>query len=335
MILEKYRVHQATICFLGSIVDVLNYYGIVITEEELLFLGCGVTFYCKPEISEKKLLSVSSVSLEKNFLQLDALLRTKGYGLRKECFNDFSEFYSFMHSCIDKLIPVIVKVDTFFLPYHIEYHKNHYGHVIVTYGVEDDDVYVSDSYITTLVGSCSQEKLSRSEFEKSIVSNASFNNSMISCIVIDKQIDIVDDTELVINTLIASKKNMFCKTHNSEYTGIEAMSVLAEKLESFGGEQMTSDLKCLLLNLYKQLTGFGGPAATRMLVGKFFEKNMKNIDISEAYYGIRNAWEKCSKTIYRSIVYEDTQYCKKAGRMVRDIIQKEKTEFEEILKIGV
>lgn len=138
--IEKFVHKQGKHCGSTAIRNILNYYGISLSEEMCFGLGAGIGFayYILPEINPPVYIAGRSNDLEiflcKN-LNIDAELKSN---------SNFEYVWNILKNKIDSQTPVIIWVDTYYLPYFKSpYHFS--VHRVILTGYEKEYVYISDN----------------------------------------------------------------------------------------------------------------------------------------------------------------------------------------------
>lgn len=126
-------------CVTTSLRNILNYYHIVLSEELILGLAGGLGFYYQElEGFPNPFVGGNSSDMIGRFCRN---LELEMFELHKE---DPDAAHKAMVGKILSDIPVIIKIDLYYLDYY--YSKYHFSaHRIIPVGIDDDNVYVADT----------------------------------------------------------------------------------------------------------------------------------------------------------------------------------------------
>lgn len=141
-IITSYQHKTGIHCGSTSLSNILNYFGIALSEEMCFGLGSGIGFAYFSEINNALPIFVSGRT---DRLETE-LLNNLGIENYLHSGDNFEETFDLIKEKIDNDEPVVVWVDTYYLPYFkTQYHFPMHRVIIVGYDEEKEQVYISDN----------------------------------------------------------------------------------------------------------------------------------------------------------------------------------------------
>lgn len=346
MIIREYRVNQGEICFLGSMSDILNYYRFNISEFFILGMGPGLQFRIKnchtDEICSLEY-RIETVDLNKDFKEFEELFSNLGFSINKNTFDKFEDIENnLVLNLIDKR-PVMVDVDVFNLKYHVDYEKTHHAHIVVIYGIDKENgkFFIADSYITTLKKSNYMGALELVELPQILDLTQVKSTKRYICwnMLRSSANHPFMSTDVAKKIRNSGKKIKNSSNRNGWISGLDAIRQFNTKINELSRLELTSEIKSFLELIYKMLTGFGGPTATRKLFGQFLYWGITNAGIkipetiADRYIELAKKWGKFSRLLMKTVILEDIQYLHKADKEMQEIVIEEEQLAEIISHI--
>lgn len=284
-IITEYQHKKGLHCGSTSTSNILNYYGITLCEDMCFGLGSGIGFEYHPIPGFNPPLYVGgrTSDLEVNLLgnlQIDIKLNSG---------NDYENIFENIKKIIDDNKPVIVWVDTFYLPYFkTQYHFPMHRVVVIGYDDEKQIVYISDNERDDI------QKVNYENFKKARISTSLPIPTENKWYEIEIKKDIKPLNVAIKDALKLTYKIML--ETKSENSGIKGMKKFAEELsiwDKIFGNNWVEAAKFTYLMFEKFGTGGGN---FRFIYSRFLEKIKLN-SIASEYKEIAQRWQNVSNLI--------------------------------------
>lgn len=238
-------------CVTTALRNILNYYHIVLSEELILGLAGGLGFYyLELEGFPNPFIGGNSSDMIGRFCRN---LELEMFELRKE---DPEAAHKAMVGKILSDLPVIIKIDLYFLDYY--YSKYHFSaHRIIPVGIDDDNVYVADTGFRHI------KETSIETFKKGRVSGygpASPRNLQIFIDRPEHELPIMDNLWKII------RRNARDMISSEDGNGLDALGEFAANAHRF------TDHEYFLIQIEK--AGTGGALGRRMYRDFLSEANL-------------------------------------------------------------
>jgi len=290
-----YRSRKGEICFLGSISNIMYNYKKEISEGALLRNSAGYNFrvYYTENIWEKDFW-LECVNFDNpDYPKLAEFLSEKGYKINEYTLSDKNMLYKFLLEKTSAGVPVMVSTDLYNLPYHGEFQKTHFEHIVVVYKCSNNCVEISD---------CCPSKINVPYYENCYkwtdFLTMLFESDTLHVWCIEKNIKFNKNEQSI----------CILKETKPFLTGVNAIRSLSEQYMQLDRKSPLSvDIKKAFRYHYLLVTGFGGPVVSRRLYAEYL-KELGYIDLSDECNKVMNQWNIISKNLMRAFVFESKDY---------------------------
>jgi hypothetical protein len=321
--IEKFVHKQGLHCGSTAMSNFFNYYGISLSEELCFGLGSGIGFgyYIFPELNPPVYITGRINDLE------IFLCNNLNIEISLEANSDFDAVYNILKNKIDRKEPVIIWVDTYYLPYFKSpYHFS--VHRVILIGYDEEYVYIADNEREEI------QKVSFSDFKKART-EGNFpipTENRYYEIKINKNLK-----PLELATRDALSKTceimLYSEEENNGIKGINKMAEDLLKWEEKLGENWKEAAKTVYLISEKFGTGGGN---FRNIYAKFLReiaekiKNKKIEEAAEEMGKVAKLWEEAMSHLKESSKEENFTKIKKVSKILKIIAENEKKIYTEL-----
>lgn len=286
-------------CGSTSMSNILNYYGLSLSEPLCFGLGSGIsfTYFCLPLLSPPVFIGGRTEGLEVD------LGKNLGFEISVEKDDDFDAFFKILKQGVNNNNPLIVWVDTYYLPYFkTPYHFSVHRVILVGYDDKERLVYIADNEREEI------QKVSFDLFKKARTSSGfplPVENRYFE-IRVGKDIK---SLRLAIKDALSKTARTMLNDDN-EYEGIRGMRNMAKSLPEWKdilGDKWLDAAK--MIYLFSERFGSGG-GNFRCLYAKFLEEAKeliggKSLDkIALDFKEIANKWQEVAR-LFKEASKED------------------------------
>lgn len=349
---EKLNTIQGNNCFISNLVSISNYMGLGVSEESI-YTSIGHRYSFGNWINPENRQSYPTLLCFDADIGKD-LIVSEFYGmglfLEQNVFDSNEDVLRYIMHRLKFNIPVIVNVNSYYLNYWPENIRDYYAHYIILYGVDENQkfVHIIDNYIPSTPVQCYKGRLSFDLFMKALdFSNIRINHKKkivwsLSCNRKMREMKADKDDEIIKKFINNTYNNMKLNVKESStnigcyyykcFSGIQALASFKIflnqmiKQENYNGD--------ILMELYKNITSFGGPVGTLGLVKKFFDKYMGESSncnemtrVRDNIINIIDCWKRIGICLFRFNITNSPKNIQKAITQLEDI---QKTEVENI-----
>lgn len=290
-----YRSRKGEICFLGSISNILYNYKEEISEGALLRNSAGYNFrvFYTENIWEKDFWLECVNFNNPDYSELAEFLSEKGYKISEYAFSDKNMLYRFLLEKTSAGIPVMVSMDLYNLPYHGEYQKTHFEHIVVVYKCDNYCVGMSDCCPSKINVPYYEDCYKWTDFFTMLFES---DASHVWCIEKNNKLNKNEQSARIL------------KETKPFLTGVNAIRNLSEQyMQLDRTSHLSIDIKKAFRYHYLLFTGFGGPVVSRRLYAEYLTE-LGYIDLADECNRLMNQWNIISKNLMRAFVFESKDY---------------------------
>lgn len=324
--IEKFVHKTGTHCGSTTMSNLLNYYGISLSEELCFGLGSGIGFgyYIFPELTPPVYIMGRTNDLE------IFLCNNLNINVSLESHLDFNFVHNILKNKIEKEEPTIIWVDTYYLPYFKSpYHFS--VHRVIMVGYEEEYVYIADNERENI------QKVSLDDFKKARTSG-SFpipTENRYYEIKIDNKIKSLDLS-------VRDSINKTCEImlySEDENNGVKGINKMAEDLPLWKeklGENWKEAAKTVYLVSEKFGTGGGN---FRHIYVKFLReiaekiKNKKINKEAKEMEKIANLWEKVMSYLKEASKENDFERIIEVSKILKKVAYLEEKIYNNLRNI--
>lgn len=330
-------------CFISNLISVSGYFSLAM-RESWFYSSIGYQnrfgYWVGRNGSERiPCLQCFDADVERN--GLDKILSEAGMVLEQHMYDTTDELMEFVKTSLKYDIPVVVNVNSYHLNYWPENIIDSYAHYIIVYGVSDDGfVNVIDNYIPSTPVQSYNGLLSMEAFIKALdFTGVRINHGKKIAWTLrptdSKDLRFPSASEIIKNYIVntlnnfeeASTDNRIVIGENCYIysTGTKAL----EAFKTFLKTEMTqqNSEKAILVELYKNITSFGGPICMIGLVQKFLEDYSQESSIQEDLVILKNNiadlttyWRSMGINLFRYSMFDSVQYLGNALDFLQKLI---------------
>ncbi len=343
---ERLREITGDNCFISNLISVSGYFSLAM-RESWFYSSIGYQnrfgYWVSRNGSERTpCLQCFDADVERK--GLDKILSQAGMTLEQHMYDTTDEFMEFIKTSLKSDMPVIVNVNSLHMNYWPENIIDSYAHYIIVYGISEDGfVNVIDNYIPSTPVQSYNGLLSMEAFIKALdFTGVRINHGKkiawtlhpadSKCLRFPSASEVFKN--YIINTVnnfeeastdnrIDIGKNCFIYS-----TGTKAL----EAFKTFMNTEMTrqNSEKDILVELYKNITSFGGPICMLGLIQKFLEDYSQESSVQEDLVTLKNNitdlttyWRSMGINLFRYSMFDSMQYLDKALNFLEMLISKE------------
>lgn len=310
-------------CGSTSMSNILNYYGLSLSEPLCFGLGSGISFayFCLPLLSPPVFIGGRTEGLEVD------LGKNLGFEISVEKDDDFDASFKILKQEVNNNHPLIVWVDAYYLPYFkTPYHFSVHRVILVGYNDKEKLVYIADN---------EREEIREVSFDlfKEARTSSGFplpTENRYFKIRVGKDIKpyrlaIKDALSKTADTMLRSEK---------EYEGIKGMRNMAKDLPEWKdilGDKWLDAAKTVYLLSEKFGSGGGN---FRHLYAKFLEEAKelmegKSLDkIALEFKEIANKWQEVARLFKEASKKDDFSRIIEASKIINYLSEKEERIYQ-------
>ena len=205
------------------------------------------------------------------------------------------ELYEFILKKTLESVPVMVNTDFYNLPYHSEYRKTHFNHIVVIYDMNDNSVGYSDCCTSIIGMPCYQRYIDWQEFFSMLEEGRVY------------QVWYIEKNIKRHNTQILGINKPMDVDSDKQFVGVDAIMQLSKIYRSISNScTLTEKVKDKLRYHYCFFTGFGGPVVTRTLFYSYLKILGEEVLANECL-NIKQQWMISSKDIIRATILDNME----------------------------
>lgn len=313
-IIDHFSVSTGKICFMSALADILNYYQYGLHESELFGLCEGNLFYfgglngsTEEELAGANLLRVLKMGGTKyEIMQMFNVLQNV-LGLAVEGFEvkDNTDVKGLVKSYIDRGIPLLALVLRYYLEYSAGYRQDKFSHTVTVYGYDFDQeqVYVTDTFVATKPVSNYKGPLSMSNFQRAFdLSGAVFEMVTKERLLAIYPVKICTFDSIPLSILNQSLVHMADNNLRGPmmkggiYTGMQALRKFMVEFGEWQENYLPETFRRLLKTLHNMITNYGGPYVTCELLAEYLqtiynrENHLIYREMAEKFLEISRLW---------------------------------------------
>ncbi len=359
MVIKGYKMEQGSICFLAGLSDIFRYLGVEIAEEQIL-AECSSLAFCYGYVDKchkdqwcKKWKNSDiyfyGTDFWHEFSTYEAWAKKIGMSILQVFNNNEDIAMENMEYQLNKKIPVLTEVDTYYLPYHVNYKKKHDAHTVVVYGIDYSKrkAFVADNYITTLIKSNFKGEIPYDAFINAVnlkdtltdYSYIHWNVKRDKSIYMSLAVGVNQLKESIIKAEYEMLKK--CSIDGKRYFGIEGIRQMQKDILCYCDRKYDEEIGRQLNNIHACITGYGGPIPTRMLYLSFLQNQkykvmIKNIDnVMEDIIESVKQWRIVANVITKSLFCQNTVVLKKVVERISLLIKSEEKIIIDLTKHSI
>lgn len=314
-----YNSRKGEICFLGSISNILHYYGEPISEGTLLAKCAGYDFRINfDEASFPNNLCLECVSFrDSDYDNLSCFLKKRGYKINYYEFSNKDELYDILFMKLSNGIPAMICTDMYNLPYHSQYRKMHFEHIVVIHSLKQNMVSLSDCCPSIINKPYYDGIFTKDDFLLILYKNPFYriwfierNNS---------------NNERTVKALKQSDNIL-----QLSYSGTNAIRRLSELYKNLTiNSILSNEVREQLRYHYCLFSGFGGPVVTRRLYRDYLIE-LKYKELASECLDLANQWNIKSKYLIRTVVLSDMDFLLEFSSSLKELANYEKAFMNKI-----
>lgn len=346
---EQLQTFQGNNCFISNLVSVSNYYLGEKQSEKIFYANNGHRYHFGNWVSSDGLRSYptlicfdADVDKQEIMEEFDEM----GLALRQVVLQNTDEVVAFVKEMVSQDTPVIVNVNSNYMDHWPIPIRGNYAHYIILYGINEEEQSFSivDNYIPDTPVKCYKGTLQFDSFLKSLdFSDVRINHGRNIVWVLEKKKDvenpsILEPKQIQMNMLKRTCRNMLTYQEERQvcikdftyqyHSGIAGLISFKQYLVSFLEKEEVTDFdKEIFVELYKNITSFGGPINTLTMLKEYLEEmetNKKFSIIAENINKITDLWNKLGISIFRYTIMESSKLIQRAQMQLEEIIALEK-----------
>jgi hypothetical protein len=328
-----YEHKMAAHCESGTIAGMLNFYGLPISESMVFGIASGIFFgYMKMPSFEFPIFFVRTKPGEIR----ENIAKRLGVKFYSKTYKNHEDAQKELDKLLDTYIPVVVKVDFFYMNYFKPWVRVHNNlHFITIIGKKDSKYIVSDSYHQELA-EIDAESLMKGRFAKGMESP---NGFMYYPLYVPKEIDYKNS--IIIGIRKAAYRMLKIPL---PFLGVKGIFRFADKVPSWpklarNQEHLSHEVMKINLFLEEQGTGGGG---FRFMYATFLRQASEILNSDELFklskrmMEIGNGWRDvslCAIRMNKDKVFSEERF-KELSALIRNRALEEKIFFTELYKFA-
>lgn len=311
-LMNQYITNLSKHCYYGNVTNVLNYYGIAISEAELVLLSNALDLDCSCIVADE-------------YLFLGISNERCNHGLEKvNCYIETIPFdVDFFNTLLDKQIPVLLLINSGNLHYSYVFNGTSRNHYIVLLHKEGKRLLVSDSFVQTIPKTVYQDYIEVDEIFKEIQSG----HAKCTWIKQEKPSQSIQD-------ICKSMLNQYleCNLQCSETSVLHSLKSYAR----YGLNLAQALFKRESLRNLSYDIKVAGCVARFDYLEELFEKHQAiNEEISIKLKDLKNRWELVSNKLMKcSMTLKHDYYLQIYGLLIPDLIKQEEALYQDVIRLG-
>ena len=303
------------LCFIAPYCEILNHIGYHVSEDFLFGITGGIGFrysYIHENKQEMNYIDCNDwVSIEGSIDIKEGIEEIFGVRFKENVVENRDAIFELCRNEIQKLHPVILFLDVFYLPYHPQFKQLHGQTNVLLYKIgEDETCYIYDKHVTTVPISVYDGAVSKDVLMQALICGDNpFNGREIGVITYEEfefksSVNLGEQLKYVVNRILEPK---------NPNEGIEGMKNLAEQVLNWGQLWDIDNLKNVYRQAYYHITGRGGTYIT----SKAFASYVKNYIVSQTNNDrdVLKDMEKCT-SLWQALAAKLFRNSIKPGREV-------------------
>jgi len=327
MVLDTFTSIPGKICFFSSSSDIMRFSGYDVHESNLVVLTTAFNVHRRVY---NGIYEVGGLSFTLNIDQYKKAFRSIGWEIDYKTDYRYEDFLDIIKKSIADNQPVMMCVDIYNLSYHPEYHKTHSGHLVTVYGIDDKNIWISDSFIP-------------SAKKKSFKGEIPYDESVIDlskCDIIQNmlwKLRPIEETHGNIDELC--KKNLkesietFLNGKDNEESGIGVYAWLRDYCIELMNKQ-PENISKQLYSFHMQIGVWNGMVPMHYLLADYLEKNGYS-ELSKAYISISDNWNIISLMMLKNMLSKKYNMLVDIAKRIDDIIVQEEKYARLLLESGL
>jgi hypothetical protein len=340
---------------MSALTDILNFYKYGLRESDLFGLCEGNLFYfggLKGK-SQEELLNVNLLrelnmgGMKYDIMQMVGVLQNV-LGLSVEGYkvDEMAQLKELVKSHVDKGIPLLALVLRYYLEYSVGYLEDNFSHTVTVYGydLEEEKVYVTDTFVATKPVSNYKGPLSMDNFLKSFdLQNAVFEMMTKERILAIHPISKKSFETIPMSVLNQSLVNMAVnnleekKLTGDIYTGTQALGRFINEFGQWNELYSADFFRRLLQTLHNIITNYGGPHVTCELLAEYIQAIFKREnrliyrEIAEELLELSRLWLIIGNMCFKASLGRVDDVCGRITERLNLLLDKEEALYTKIV----
>ena len=354
-IIDQFPVSTGKICLMSALTDILNFYKYGLRESDLFGLCEGNLFYfggLKGK-SQEELLNVNLLrelnmgGMKYNIMQMVGVLQNV-LGLSVEGYevDEMDQLKELVKSHVDKGIPLLALVLRYYLEYSVGYLEDNFSHTVTVYGydLEQEQVYVTDTFVATKPVSNYKGPLSMDNFLKSFnLQNAVFEMMTKERILAIHPVNKKSFETIPVSILNRSLVNMAVNNLEEKrltgdiYTGTQALGRFIKEFGQWNELYSPEFFRRLLQTLHNIITNYGGPHVTCELLAEYIQAIYKREnrliyrEMSEELLELSRLWLIIGNMCFKASLGRANDVCGRITERLNLLLDKEEALYTKIV----
>ncbi|HEX2925130.1 MAG TPA: BtrH N-terminal domain-containing protein [Ruminiclostridium sp.] len=355
-VIDSFPVGTGKICLMSALTDILNFYKYGLRESDLFGLCEGNLFYfgglkgkSQEELENVNLLrELNMGGMKYDIMQMVGVLQNV-LGLSVEGYrvDGMAELKELVKSHVNGGIPLLALVLRYYLEYSVGYMEDNFSHTVTVYGydMEQEKVYVTDTFVATKPVSNYKGPLSMENFlkafnlEKAVFEMVTNERLLAIHPKCQKSFESVPVSLLNRSLVNTALNNLEQKRLTGDiYTGTQALKRFIKEFVQWNEAYSPEFFRRLLQTLHSMITNYGGPYVTCELLAEYIQaiyvRENRNIyrEMAEELLELSRLWLIVGNMCFKASLGKAEDVCGRITERLKILLDKEEALYTRIVE---